>query len=90
MPEEAQFYNNFVYQIVTAEKTVEHYSEMLKEHNGDAKHQLVKALKENNVDINAYHVGSIVGNHCMKMDENGDKIIDEMTEAMTPKHKGRV
>ena len=44
-PEEAQFYREFVYQIVIAEKTVEHCSEMLKEHNGDVERELVKALR---------------------------------------------
>ena len=52
--EEAHFYREFVYQILSAEKTVEHCSEMLKEHNGDAARELVKVLKENNVDINTY------------------------------------
>ena len=86
-PEEAQFYDEFVYQNVIAEKTVEHCSELLKAHNGDAERELVKALKENNVDINIYHGGSFVGNHCMYMGENGGKITNGMTKAMKPKIK---
>ena len=50
-PEEAQFYNEIVYQIVIAEKTVEHCTQLLKAHNGDVERELAKALKENNVDI---------------------------------------
>ena len=84
-PEEAQFYNEFVYQIVITKQTVKHCAELLKAHHGDAERELVKALKENNVDIKAYHGGSFVGNHCMHYGENGDKIIDEMTNAMKPK-----
>ena len=34
-PEDAQFYDEFVYQIAIAEKTVEHCTELLKAHNDD-------------------------------------------------------
>ena len=84
-PEEAQFYNDFFYQIVIAEKTVEHCTELLKAHNGDAERELVKALKENNVDIKSYYGSSFADNHCMYYEENGDKIINGTTKAMKPK-----
>ena len=47
----------------------------------------VSYLKANNVDISAYRNGSIVGNHCMYMGANGDKIMDTMKKAMLPKIK---
>ena len=50
---------------------------LLKAHNGDAERELVKALKEKNVDIKAYHGGHFVGNRCMDYGENGDKIMME-------------
>ena len=64
-----------------------HCDELLKAHRGDSERELVKALKENNVDISAYHSGSIVGNHCMHMGANGDKIMDAVTKGMEPKIK---
>ena len=85
--EEEQLYEEFVYQLVVAEQTVKHCNELLKAHTGDSERVLVKALKENNVDISAYHVGSIVGDHCMHMAANRDKIMDAVTKGMVPKIK---
>ena len=48
------------YQIVIAKKTVDHCTELLKAHNGDAERELMKALKENNDDIKSYHGSSFV------------------------------
>ena len=86
-PEEERLYEEFVYQLVVAEQTVQHCDELLKAHTEDSERELVKALKENNVDISAYHSGSIVGNHCMHMGANGDKIMDAVTKGMEPKIK---
>ena len=44
-------------------------------------------MKAKNVDIDAYHGGSIEGNHCMYFAEYGDKIMDTMRKAMQPKIK---
>ena len=87
-PEEERLYEEFVYQLVVAEQTVQHCDKLLKVHTGDSERELVKALKENNVDMSAYHSGSIVGNHCMhSMGANGDKIMDAVTKGMEPKIK---
>ena len=83
--EEAQFYNNFVYQVVMAERTAEHCNELLKAHKCDSEREIYKALKDHGVDINAYHSGSIVGNHCMHFGSKGDQIMDAITKAMLPK-----
>ena len=83
--EEAQFYTNFVYQVVMAERTLEHCNELLKEHKCDTEREIIKALKEHNVDIDAYHSGSIVGNHCMHFGSKGDKIMDTIYNVMLPK-----
>ena len=85
--EEEQLYEEFVYQLVVAEQTAQHCDELLKAHTGDSERELVKALKENNVDISAYHSGSIVGNHCMHMGANGDEIMNAVTKGMEPKIK---
>ena len=64
---------------------MEHCNNMLKEHKGDDECELVKVLQENNVDISAYHGDSIVGNHCVYMDANGDQSINAMPKTMKPK-----
>ena len=78
-------YQDFVYQVVIAEQTVQHCEDLLEAHTGDSKRELLKAFHANNVDISAYHNGSIDGNHCMYMGANGDKIMDAMTKGMEPK-----
>ena len=83
--EEAPFYTNFIYQVVMAERTLEHCKELLKEHKCDSEREITKALKDHNVDINAYHGGSIVGNHCMHFASKGDQILDATYKAMLPK-----
>ena len=85
--EEERLYEEFVYQLVITEQTVQHCDELLKAHTGDSERELVKALKENNVDITTYHSGSIVGNHCMHMEANEDKIMNDVTKGMEPKIK---
>ena len=59
MPEKGRLLEEFVYQLVISEQTVQHCDELLKAHTGDSECELVKALKENNVDISAYQSGSI-------------------------------
>ena len=83
--DEEKFYTNFVYQVVMAERTLEHCNELLKEHKCDTEREITKALKENNVDIDAYHGGSIVGNHCMHFASKGNRIMDAVSKAMLPK-----
>ena len=83
-PEEERLYEDFVYQLVVAEQTVQHCDELLKAHTGDSECEFVKALKENNVDISAYHSGSMVVNHCLQMGGNGDEIMDAVTKGMEP------
>ena len=51
--EEAQFYTHFVYQVVMAEQTVQHSNELLKEHKGCSEREIIKALKDHGMDINA-------------------------------------
>ena len=85
--EEERLYEELVYQLVISEQTAQHCDDLLKASTGDSERELVKALTENNVDISAYHGGSIVGNHCMYMGANGDKIIDAVTKGMEPKIK---
>ena len=82
--EEAQFYTNFVYQVVMAERTLEHCNELLKEHKYkcDTEREIIKARKDHNVDIDAYHSGSIVGNHCMHFGSKGDQLMDAVYKAM--------
>ena len=83
-------YQDVVYQLVISEQTVQHCNDLIKAHTGDWERELVKALHANNVDIDAYHGGSIVGNHCMYMGANGDKIMEAMTKGMEPKIKNAV
>ena len=73
--------------MVVTEGTVDHMEELPKEHTGNSERELRKALHENNVDIDAYQGGSIVGNNCMNIAKNGYKILDAMTTAMLPKIK---
>ena len=84
---EEQLYHDFVYQLAISERTVQHCDDLLKAHTGDSERELVKALQANNVDISAYHGGSIVRNHRMYMGANGDKIMDAVTKGMRPKIK---
>ena len=42
----------------------------------------MKTLKAHNVDIAAYHGGSIEGNHCMHFAKYSDKIMDTMRKVM--------
>ena len=84
-PEELDFYKQFVAQVSITQQTSDHLKDLLSLHNGDAERELINALVANHVDIDAYHGGSIVGNHCMNMAQNGDKIMDDMATAMDPK-----
>ena len=79
------FYHQSVAQVLLAKSTATNLNEIVKEHKGDAKRQLRKALKQNKVEKDAYHGGSITGNHCMNMAVHGNKIMDDMTTAMRPK-----
>ena len=83
--EEMVFYHQFVTQVSLAKSTATHLNEIMKEHKGDAKRQLHKALTQNKVQIDAYHGGSITGNHCMNMALHGNTIMDDMSNAMLPK-----
>ena len=51
----------------------------------DKERETTKALKDHNVDINAYFGGIIVGNHCMHFVSKGDQIMDAIYKAMLPK-----
>ena len=55
--EELALYEQFVYQIWMANSTAKHLKEIVKEHGGDAKRQLLKILKQNMVDVEAYFGG---------------------------------
>ena len=83
--EQAPFYTNVVYQVVMAKRTLEHCTELLKEDKCDTEREIIKALKEHNVDIDAYHSGSIAGNHCMHFGFKGGQIMDAIYKAMLPK-----
>ena len=83
--EEAQVYTHVVYQVVMAERTLEHCNELLKEHKCDTEREIIKALKDHNVDIDACHSGSIVSNHCIHFGSNGDQLMDAICKAMLPK-----
>ena len=48
---------------------------MLKAYTGDSKREL-KTLKANSVGIDAYHGGSVEGNHCMHFGEYGNTVMD--------------
>ena len=61
------------------------YNKLLKEHKCDSECEIIKAWKDHNMDINAYHSGSIVGNHCMHFDSKGNQIMDSITKAVLPK-----
>ena len=49
----------------------------------DKERETTKALKDHNVDINAYFGGIIVGNHCI-FASKGDQILDAIYKAMLP------
>ena len=58
-----------------------------KNHEGDSACEFVKAMKIHGVDQQVYYSGTIVGDHCLSFDKNGNLIIDSMTKAMKPKFK---
>ena len=82
-----KFYKQFVGQVVNTEQTITHLNQVLKEHNGDLERELIKAMKQHKVDQSTYHGEMMVGNHCMLMRVNGDKISESMTVAISPKIK---
>ena len=86
-PEEEAQYEQFLLQLFVAKGTEEHMEELYNAHRGDADRELLKALKQNGVDIHAYHSGAIVGNQCMMMAKNRNKIMDDMMKGMLPKIK---
>ena len=49
---------------------------------GDAERELLKASKENNVDIGTYHGGYIVGNHYVYMASNGNNITESIMKVI--------
>ena len=51
------------------------------------KKQLLKVLKENNVDIGTYHGGCIIDNLCMYMASNVNNIMQAMIKSMCSKIK---
>ena len=85
--EEDRVYDEYFSQLLYAEGTLKHMEDLLKAHTGDSERELIKILKANNVDINAYFGGSIVGNHCMYFGEYGENIMNDMKKAMQPKIK---
>ena len=50
-------------QLALNDQTTDHLNQVLGEHQGNSERELVKAMKQNNVDQTAYHGGIIVGNH---------------------------
>jgi len=84
---EDRVYDEYFSQLLYAEGTLEHMEDLLKAHTGDSERELKRTLKANNVDIDAYHGGSIEGNHCMYFGEYGDKIMDTMKKTMQQKKK---
>ena len=64
-PEEMDFYKQFVAQVAITHQTTDHLNELLKARKGDCERGVKKTLDKNNIDIDSYHDGSIVGNHCI-------------------------
>ena len=84
-PEEMEVYEQFVAQVSASQQTVDHLNNLLSAHVGDFDREIKKVLKTYNVRIEAYHGGSLVGNHCMFMSENSDNIMDDLSAAIRPR-----
>ena len=70
-------------QLFVTAKVKEEMLTILKKHKGHASRVVAIAMGNNGVDKNVYHKGSIDGNHCMKLGENGTAIVNELTAEMT-------
>ena len=55
---------------------------MLKDHQGESSEVLVSSLKNNEIDQNIYHHGSIDGNHYMMLAQKGEQIMKEIRTRM--------
>ena len=84
-PKEIEFCKQFVGQVASCQQTIEHLNKLLDAHVGDFEREIKKVLKTYNIRIEAYHGGSLVGNHCMFMSENGDGIFDDLAAAISPR-----
>ena len=49
--------------------------------------ELIKAMKQNDVDQQVHHSGMIVGNNCLTFGEKRNKIVDDLVVAMKRKIK---
>ena len=82
--EEIDYKTLLLEQLQIMKQTQEELESYLKNHEGHSARIIVAALKKFGVDIQVYHKDSIIGNHCMKLAERGDKIIDEICRKMMP------
>ena len=69
-------------QLYITKQMKEEYTNVLKKHEGCASRLIGASLNANGVDENVYHKRSIDGNHCMKLAQNGTKIVDQITIEM--------
>ena len=83
--QEVQAGMQFIDKLFLTHKSKAHTEKVLIKHQGDASRELIKTMKQNGVDQQAYHSGIIVGNHCLTFGEKGSKIIDSLVVAMKPK-----
>ena len=69
-------------QLFVTKKNKEEMLTILKKHEGHSSRVVASAMTKNGVDENVYHKGSIDGNHCMILGQNGTKIVNEVTAEM--------
>ena len=56
----------------------------LKNHEGHSARVVIASLKKYGVDVQVYHSGAIIGNHCMLFAQRGDNIMDAIKKGMLP------
>ena len=72
-------------QVYITKETKQELEMFLKNHEGYAARVVIAALKKFGVDIQVYHNGSIIGNHCMIYAERGDSIMTAIEQGMVSK-----
>ena len=85
--QEVQAGMHFIDRLFLTHKSKAYPEKVLIKHQGDASRELIKEMKQNGVDQQAYHSGMIVGNHYLTFGEKGSKIMDDSVVAMKLKRQ---
>ena len=80
--EQVEDESQFMEQLFLTRKMHQEMLTILKKQDGHSSRVVASAMSKYGVDENVYHKGSIDGNHCIKLGQNGTEIVDEVTSAM--------